>query len=88
MTRPTRLTAFPRRYFDIAQRFEDGERVVVIPCESKKSRAALRLDLYSFRAALEANGMTADYPNFMTFRIKVPADSMELHLFHADEWKP
>ena len=88
MTRPTRIASYPVRYFDIAQRFENGEKVVSVPCATVQERRALRLDLYAFRRAMEANGMAADYPNFITFRVKMPKESTELVLYHADEWMP
>lgn len=93
MSRVTKLDRFPKRYLDIAATFEGDETAGIKPvdehrikCTSKREAASLRLDLYSFRRALENEGFADDYPRFKGVRMYVQArgGKVTLLLQHAD----
>jgi hypothetical protein len=83
MSRPLQIAKYPAAFLDLANEFEKGRKVRIITCDSPKAAKAMRLDLYGFTAALRAEGMQADYPQFLTVRMFI--EGKRLRLVIADE---
>lgn len=86
LSRPRDIALYPSRYLAIATRFQEGKRRVEFKESTANAAARLRLDLYSFRKALERSGMRSDYSQF--FAVRMFVRGRKLILVHADEPTP
>lgn len=86
MSRSKRVAAYPAAYLDIAAAFEAGETRRTFKCATPAEAGRLRLDLYGFRGALLAEGLSADYPRFGACRFFVKGRT--LSIIHADAAAP
>lgn len=86
MSKSRRLTVYPSSYLEIAREFEGGARSKMVPCASVAEATRLRLDLYGFRRAIEAEGMAGDYPMFLATRLFV--EGRKVRIVHVDSTGP
>ena len=86
MSKSRRVAAYPSSYMEIAREFEGGLRAKVVRCDSMAEATRLRLDLYGFRRAIEAEGLAFDYPNFLATRFYV--EGKRVRIAHVDSTGP
>lgn len=88
MGRSRYVARYPAEYLTLAGEFEGSrpKRSRTLVCMDKTEALRLRLDLYGFIGALQAERMTEDYPNFVVCRFFV--EGRKLVIRHVDDCVP